>query len=299
MLSDAALALAVGCDPKWLYTGARRTKRALERTPANAVWWRLVHHLADGVGVSLFNAVRAADALVAFSADAGRVRLKATDDETVAVSIDLSRFHDGAALAIAAAMHLAVPKRRGRPRKRSRQTAVEPASPLPVADASPTAAIRLRMALSAVPVQHTDPVSGTSPELLASHFVDSGVEFVIAGSLAAAYHNIPASGHEPGISLDFVLATEGNRAMVLAGVLNALGARPRGVAVRNDFTFDSVLVRASDTLALRIAGVPVNLSTAAPLVGTFPQVRDAADPVVLEGRSYLVLRAHGVRRPRR
>ncbi len=297
MLSDAALAMAVGCDPKWLYNGARRTRRALERTPANAVWWRLVHHLADGVGVSVANAVRAADALIALGPDAGRVRLKATVDETVAVSIDLSRFHDGAALAIAAAMHLAVPKRRGRPRKRSRQTTVEQASLPPAADTSHTAPSRLRSAFSAVPVQHTDPVSGMSPELLAAHFLDSGVEFVIVGNVADAYHNALATDRPVGVCMDFVVSMEGNRAMTLARVLNSLGARPRGVAARNDFTFDSVLVRANDTMALRIAGVPVNIATSVPLVGTFPQVRDAADPVGLEGMNYLVLRAQGVPRP--
>ena len=65
MLSDAALAIAIDTDTKWLYNASRRLERPLLRTLEDTLWWRLTHHLSGRVGIQLAEAARAADILLA------------------------------------------------------------------------------------------------------------------------------------------------------------------------------------------------------------------------------------------
>src|SRR5262245_6153990 len=104
MFSDTALEIAVGANIKWLYNASRRLRRPLNRSREDAAWWRLTHHLAGRVGISLFDAARASDLLLSGQLDLPRVRLRATPDDTASISVDLARFNDGAALASAAAL---------------------------------------------------------------------------------------------------------------------------------------------------------------------------------------------------
>lgn len=282
MLSDAALALAAECDPKWLYNTARRTKRPLDRTIDSAFWWRLVHHLAKGVGLSVDDAVRAADALITMNPDTGRVKLVASRDESVAVSVDLARFHDSAALAVSSAIHRAVPKRRGRPLKRSRKRDEVSAASSVGVDILTRGSSDLERALSAM---RQAPDSGPyTPQVVLEALADAGNAFVITGDLALVYHG--KSRAVPAV--DITAATMAASSSVLADTLNMLGARPRGVPVRDAFRLDSLLVRSAPALALRAGSVALNIAGSLPLAGEYQQLVDTAESVRLNGRSYLV-----------
>jgi hypothetical protein len=287
MLSDAALAIAVDSDTKWLYNASRRLKRPLLRTLEDAIWWRLAHHLSGRVGIQLGEAARAADTLLSRGSDLGRVRLRATADDSVAVSIDLGRFHDGAALAIAAAIHLAVPRKRGRPLK-NRPIAASPArdEPSSLGDAS-------RVAAALEELDHSSPEigeagSGASGFLAA--LSQAGVPAIVVGSLAGVYYG--AERHAR--SLDLVADLTPRPARLLSELLNRVGARPRGANVREGFAFEPVLIRSAACLALRIQGLAVNIVRAVPGIGEYPQVREASEIVVGDHLSYRVLSRSGL-----
>lgn len=69
------------------------------------------------VGVSLTSAAKAADAALGSAHSVHRVRLPASVDQTIVLTVDLARFHSTANAALAAALAFAPPKRRGRPRR--------------------------------------------------------------------------------------------------------------------------------------------------------------------------------------
>lgn len=69
------------------------------------------------VGVPLASAARAADAALGSAHSVHRVRLSASVDQTIVLTVDLERFHSTANAALAAALTFAPPKRRGRPRR--------------------------------------------------------------------------------------------------------------------------------------------------------------------------------------
>jgi hypothetical protein len=282
MFSDAALAIAVDTSTKWLYNASRRLKRPLRRSLEDAVWWRLTHHLAGRLGIPLADAARASDLLLAQGSDLSRVRLRSTEDDTVAVSVELSRFHDGAALAAAAALHLATPRRRGRPprdRSGSRSVAAFQETS-PAADDS----VRLARALSAVR-SSMGGENGLSPVQILASITEAGVPFVVSGGVAGVFHGVRGEVD----SLELVADPNARHARSLAHLLNRLGARPRSVHFREGFRLDSSLIRAAPCLSLRVAGIALNVTWSVPGVGEFPQVQEASRLVSLENFSCSVI----------
>lgn len=69
------------------------------------------------VGVSLASAAKAADAALGSAPSVHRVRLSASVDQTIVLTVDLERFHSTTNAALAAALTFAPPKKRGRPRR--------------------------------------------------------------------------------------------------------------------------------------------------------------------------------------
>jgi hypothetical protein len=281
MLSDAALAIAADTDAKWLYNASRRLKRPLLRTFQAARWWRLVHHLAGRLRIQLADAARAADSLLSQGSELTRVRLRGTPDDSVGVSVDLSRFHDGAAIAIAAALHMAVPRRRGRP-ARPRRTTASGSQPLrrPLGDPP----LRLANALASVSA-NTGGGSTASALHLCSALSEGGVPYVIGGAIATSYHG---QGH-PSESIDLIADFSSRHARSLSHVLNRLGAFPRGVPLRDAFAYDAALVRSAACLALRFEGIALNVLPGLPAIGEFTQVKEQSELVALDRLSYRVL----------
>lgn len=290
MLSDAALSIAIGCEIKWLYNSARRLARPVDRSTTAATWWRLVHHLAVGLGVPLTHAARSADTLLVTGMAPGRIRLRATRDDSVAVSIDLARFHDGAALALAAALYLAVPKIRGRPRKRPDLGSVvfsqsEMEVMVRLRALSETERIEYAVESGAVPSHSVQPGAEFLRELLVG-----GVPFVIVGASAAVFHCSPW----PAKSLDLCLDTSMLHAGTVARALNDLGAVPRGIAVPDGFRIDAAILGAVPLLALRVKDMSVNLFPSLGGIGEYAQVEQVSVQVPLGGGRVRVLTVPGL-----
>lgn len=286
MLSDATLELAVGCDIKWLYNSARRLDKPIRRTMDEAIWWRLVHSLAVRLGVPLADAALAADMLLTPSMHPGRVRLRATPDESVSIVVDLGRFHDGAALALAAAQFLAIPRARGRPKTREVVGAPAQFSPDEMATVlrlrvlDPAA--RLSAALDGVPDK--DPVGDDARRVLLS-LSGENVPFVIVGESAAAFHGAPWAA----TSLDLCADLSPKHSVPFARVLNHLNAQPRGTATREGFQIDGSLLRASPMLALRIGSLRLNIYPEVADVGEYQQVAVQSVRVGLDASTVLIL----------
>lgn len=111
------MAIATRSDPTWLHNARRLLGRKLHCTPNGARWWGLVRVLNHELGVALDSAARAADAVLATGLEPNRVRLAACLDGSVALQIDLARFHSTANALLASAFAFAPAKRRGRPPK--------------------------------------------------------------------------------------------------------------------------------------------------------------------------------------
>ena len=269
MLSDAALGLAVGCDIKWLYNSARRLGKPLTRAMDEAIWWRLVHHLAVRLGVPLADAARASDMLLVPGMHPGRIRLRATPDESVSIVVDLGRFHDGASLALAAALFLAIPRTRGRPKTRAgvgtpaQFSPEEMATVLRLRTLEPPA--RLSEALDGVPGE--DPGSAGARRVLQS-LSGENIPFVIVGETAAAFHGAPW----PAASLDLCADLSQKHGAAFARALDHLNAQPRGTATRDDFQIDAPLLRAAPMLALRVGSLDLNIYQEVGDVGEYQQV---------------------------
>lgn len=290
MLSDSALAIAVGCDIKWLYNSSARVRRPLSRTLDDAIWWRLVHHLSAGVGIPLAPAAKAADTFLAQNSGAARVRLRATTDDTVAVSVDIGRFRDGAALAIAAAMHLATPRVRGRPRRQRHSAEGDlrggpTNAPPPIEDG----AGRLQAAFAAIRSTDRSVASIIAPVQLAAGLTEAGVSFVFVGPLAGVFHGLTLQAD----SADFAVDLDTRSARAVAQVLSTVGAVPRGVSVRQEFAYDAALIRSVPCLALRAGGVALNLVKSVAGVGEFAQIREQSEVVALESLAYRILSKSG------
>lgn len=235
-----------------------------------ATWWRLVHHLAVGLGAPLADAARATDTLLSPGMHPGRVRLRATSDESVSIAVDLARFQDASALALAAAQFLAVPRPRGRPRtnpvptnSRAQFTPDEMASVLGVRALAP--ADRLAHALNGLP--GSDATHLSARQILKS-LLEGGVPLVVIGDVAEATHSAPWEAS----SLDICADLTPRYATAVAKVLNALGAQPRGASVREGFRIDAALVRAVPMLALRVGTLDVNIQATVGDVGEYQQV---------------------------
>lgn len=286
MLSDAALELAVSCDIKWLYNSARRLGKPIRRTMDEATWWRLVHHLSIRLGVPLAGAAQASDMLLAPGMHPGRIRLRATPDESVSIVVDLGRFHDGAALALAAAQFLAVPRARGRPKTREAVGAPAQFSPdematvLRLRTLEPTA--RLAAALEGVP--GVDSAGDGARRVLLS-LNDEDVPFVVVGESAAAFHGAPW----PAASLDLCADFSPKHSAAFARALNHLNAQPRGTATRENFVIDATLLRAAPMLALRVGSLDLNIYPDIGDVGEYQQVAVKSVRVGLDLSAVLIL----------
>jgi hypothetical protein len=290
LLSDLALSIAVGCDIKWLYNSSSRVHRPIGRSMDDAIWWRLTHHLSSGVGVPLTDAAKAADTLLGQGSSAGRLRLRATADDTVAVSVDIGRFRDGAALAIAAALHLATPRPRGRPRRqRPSGESVPRGDAASSASAAGDAPVRLERAFASIHSADQSVASVIAPVQLSAALAEAGVPFVFVGQLAGVFHGLTLRAESADLAVDFDIRF----ARAVAQVLTAVGAVPRGVTIRPEFTFDATLIRAVPCIALRIGGVAVNLVKNVRGVGEFAQIREQSEVVALESLTYRVLSRSG------
>jgi hypothetical protein len=282
MFSDAALAIAVDATSKWLYNASRRLNRPFQRTLADVAWWRLTHHLAGRIGIPLADAARASDLLLGQGSDLSRVRLRSTADDSVAISVDLARFHDGAAVAAAAALHLATPRRRGRP-PRARPPGVS-YSGFPSGGIGGDESARLTRALAAVLPLTGEGNPGTVAALLSALF-ESAVPCVVVGSTASVFHG----GAPSSSSVDLVADLSARHARSLSLALNRLQAIPRGVHVRDGFQFDPGIVRSAPCLALRVDAIALNISRGLPGVGEFPQVHESSTAVPLGGATHRVI----------
>lgn len=283
MFSDAALAMVVDTSTKWLYNASRRLGRPLERSFEDASWWRMTHHLAGRLGIPLADAARASDLLLRPGLESTKVRLRSTMDDAVSISVDLARFHDGASLAAAAGLYLAIPRRRGRP-PRSRGAGARPDAPTRRALRSEELVDHLSRALASVrtggEAEAGNPVAGILVAL-----AEASVPIVIAGDVARVFH-----GDSPSApSLDLIADLSSRHPRSLGSVLNSLGAVPRGVTIREAFRFDPSLIRAAPCLALRIQGVSVNILRILPGIGEFPQVAEASVSAPLDERTFRVL----------
>lgn len=301
MFADSVLAVAVDCEIKWLYNASHRLARPILRTVDDTRWWRMLHHLAGGLGIPLADAARAADLLMAKDPDTGRVRLSATRDDAVSISVDIARFFDGSALAMSGAIHSVAPRPRGRPRTRHLQAAAG----FPAAAAlgeirrrrAATPERRLRSALAIEQPGHAERAPEHAPEPASVEAVpsevlsrlleltDGGVSAVVTGSAAAAFHGVDISASDLDLCVSF---TARNRTS-LAAVLNQWRARPRGVPARDAFRFDSALLRAADVVAVRVGGVALNFAGQLPGVGEYEQVEESSESVVVDGRPLRIL----------
>lgn len=258
MLTDAQLAWVVGCKPKWIYNASQRIGRPIERTPEDARWWRLTHHLSQLLGIVLARAAAGADTILGMGMDAGRVRVGNTPDEAVSVSVDIGRFHDGASLALAAALEVVQPRRRGRPRKGGSRRSAGGSSP--EASARPIDA-RRDEARDAVLVEQGFrelPRPDAAPEAheIVTALASLGLDPVVGGFLASRLADSRAAAGP----LVLHIRSPGRADARLATLLNVLGARPRGVWSREAFSLDSCLVRSVPALVLDLRGVPVLLA---------------------------------------
>lgn len=248
-LTDAQLAWFVGCKPKWLYNAARRTGHPIERTPEDARWWRLTHHLAQLLGITLARAAEGADTVLGLGLDSGRVRIGATPDDAVSVAVDIGRFHDCAALALAAAYEVIKPVRRGRPRKTPLpSTAARAAGAAPVVrEAGET--VRASLA------ELTRPGGTTDANGLVDALVGLDLDPILGGFVARRI----TGARTPVGPLTVHIRSPGRADGRLATLLNSLGGRPRGAWHRAAFAFDRTLVRSVPVLALDLGGLPVTL----------------------------------------
>lgn len=249
LLSDAALSDAIGCDVKWMYNSASRLGLSLERTPESAIWWRLVHRLIAALRLPLTDAARAADSLLKLDAEAGRVRIVAHSGPDFGISVDLARFHDGAALALSRALHCTPRRRRGRPRKGGQTD-----QPAVLAIAPDLAAARLERALEAL--RAAPPGRLETFERLVEDLTAADAPPTIGGELAAS---LRCEEPPPITTVRLTCDFREDRPSRVADVLNRAGARPRGVRSRPTFRLDADLVRDAETLSLKIAALHVDL----------------------------------------
>jgi len=261
LLSDAVLAAAIGCNPKWLYNAAARLRRPIRRTAADAKWWRLVYTLAAGLGARAQDAAAAASLFLGLAPDAGRVRLPLNGSEAVSLSVDLLRFHDCADVALAAALAFTMPRPRGRPRRRVRN--------------------------------HVTGAQGASDGSAAAWTVHAkalNVLDVVASACDVIVLRVPHlySPHHSPRTLRLLVDISRRRGTALADALNTLGARPRGVESRPTFRFDPSFFRVIQRIALSVGDVAVDLAVWWPGVGTHNEAKARATVVRIADRSFHV-----------
>jgi hypothetical protein len=108
------MAIATRSSVVWLNNSRRILGRKIHRTPSGARWWGLVRLLDHEIGLPLRSAARAADAILGAGLESNRLRFSVSTDGSVALQIDLERFHSTANALLAAAFAFAPPGKRGR-----------------------------------------------------------------------------------------------------------------------------------------------------------------------------------------
>lgn len=293
MFADSVLAVAVDCETKWLYNASHRLGRPILRTVDDTRWWRMLHHLAGGVGVPLADAARAADLLLAKDPDTGRVRLRATRDDAVSISVDVARFFDGAALAMSGALHSVEPRPRGRPRTRHLQSSTGFPAAATLAEIRRRRAVSPERRLMESLAREVPGGAGAAPAGAALsesltrllELADAGVSAVVTGSTAVLFHGLDMATP----TLDLCVSFTARNRTALASVLNHWGARPRGVPSREGFHFDAALLKAAELVAVRAGGVALNLVGQLRGVGEYEQVEEGSDSVAIGARTIRIL----------
>ena len=115
------MAIATRSSIAWLHNARRLLNKKLHRTPSGARWWGMVRMLHQELGIPLASAARAADLVLNPGAAPHRVRLPASLDGSVALRLDLERFHSTSNALLSAAYAFGAARKRGRPRKQKRR----------------------------------------------------------------------------------------------------------------------------------------------------------------------------------
>lgn len=224
----------------------------------------MVYAIVNSAHAPVADAATAATALLRLDPEAGRVRLRANAEDTVALSVDLSRFHDCAALALASAIAFSTPRRRGRPRRRlpSGEAAVPyPGSPR----TSP---------------EHAPRLSAAQERLFAA----------LAGCCASNPIIIEQPGpaptaHHDDRRLQLLVDSAAGTAVRLAETLTTLGARPRAVPTRPGFTIAPSCFSTLDRVALAIGDIALDIAISWPGAGRYDDAVSHAVPWQVAGRS--------------
>lgn len=275
MFSDSALELAIGCDAKWLYNSAMRLGRTVGRLEADVRWWRVVRLLTESLGLSLTNAERVAESVFALSAATERVRIRASNDDAVAIAVDVARLHDSTSVQMSYALHCAVSRPRGR---RPAASAGTPARRLiarswlpPSGTPSTGVTTSIEMVLNRI----AGPTAGTATRLF-SALNSARVEWVMVGASAAAAHGAPVPVH----GLDLLI--EPGRSNAWAAV-ESMGATLVGVQPREGFRLQAPFADSVPALPLIISGLNVTFWRVVPGLGDLPLVRNHTSVVPIDG----------------
>jgi hypothetical protein len=120
-------AYIVGTDLKWVQNASRLLGKSLRYSLADATWFRLVHQLQEGAGVTLAKGADLATRALKARATTPRVHIAITPDGELGFSIDMAHFRSTVAARGATAMAFHGPRVRGR-RKTRKRNAIEAAT---------------------------------------------------------------------------------------------------------------------------------------------------------------------------
>ncbi len=124
----------------------------------------------------------------------------------------------------------------------------------------------------------------SSPDSLLVRLAAAGVDFVVIGGIAVIAH-----GHiRTTLDTDITYSTEPDNLSALGGALVELDARLRGVAELVPFVPDGRTLRATEILTLTTAAGPLDLLASPPGGPPYPELRERAQPIELDGREVRV-----------
>lgn len=123
-----------------------------------------------------------------------------------------------------------------------------------------------------------------SPSSLLTRLAASGVDFVVIGGIAVVAH-----GHiRTTRDLDITYATDDANLAALGRTLVDLDARLRGVAELVPFIPDERTLRATSLLTLQTKAGPLDLLAEPPGAPVYPDLRERADAIELDGHEVLI-----------
>ena len=115
ILTRSQFAEVVRADEKWVENTARVLERQLAYTPHEARYFGIVRLLANQFGIPIARSAQLADDAVRQPPDLRAYVMDGSADGSVALVLDLARYHSGFAAALATAVHRGGPRRAGRP----------------------------------------------------------------------------------------------------------------------------------------------------------------------------------------